>query len=225
MGTHTLDNPMYNALLTEHASIAVGTGHARRFPSRVAPFGGLAPGGEADLLPLFQLGEQAVFVGESPVGPGGWTIIKMFNVIQMTMGATQSVSELSSIRLLTVSDVPAMLKLTSLVYPSYFRAETARLGEYCGIFEGEELIAMAGIRMKLPGYEEVSAICTHLDHRGKGLGSAVTQFMVQRIIQRGNTPFLHTESDNPAQQMYKKLGFEPRALLPVNVMERTTLPH
>lgn len=215
---------MYNALLTGHASVAAGKRLARRFPSQVAPFGGLAPGGEADLLPLFEPGEQAVLVGESPVDQGGWRVIKTFDVIQMTMGATQSVSESPSIQLLTTSDVPAMLKLTSLVYPSYFRAETARLGEYCGIFEGEDLIAMAGIRMKLPGYEEVSAICTHLDHRGKGLGQKVTNFMLQRIISRGNTPFLHTESDNPAQQMYKKLGFEPRALLPVKVLVRTTLP-
>jgi ribosomal protein S18 acetylase RimI-like enzyme len=225
MGTHILDNPMYNALLTEHAAVALGTGLARRFPSQVAPFGGLAPGGEADVLPLFEPGEPSVFVGESPSDLAGWQIIKRFEVLQMTLETTPSVSKLTSIRLLTMTDVPSMLKLTSLVYPSYFRAETARLGEYCGIYEGEELIAMAGIRMKLPGYEEVSAICTHLDHRGKGLGSAVTQFMIQRIIQRGNNPFLHTESDNPAQEMYKKLGFRPRAILPVNILERTSLPN
>jgi ribosomal protein S18 acetylase RimI-like enzyme len=225
MATHTLDNPMYNALLTEHAPVAIGGGRARRFPAQIAPFGGLELGGEADLLSLFQVGERAVFVGSFPLDQAGWQLVKEFEVIQMTLEDSRSVSELSDIQLLIESDVPAMLKLTSLVYPSYFRPETVKLGEYCGIYAGEELIAMSGIRMKLPGYEEVSAICTHLDHRGRGLGSMVTKFMTQRIIQRGNTPFLHTESDNPAQAMYQKLGFKPRAHLPVKVIERITLPN
>jgi ribosomal protein S18 acetylase RimI-like enzyme len=225
MATHILDNPMYNALLTEHAPVAIGGGRARRFPAQIAPFGGLELSGEADLLSLFQVGERAVFVGSFPLDQAGWKVAKEFEVIQMTLEDARSVSELSDIQLLIESDVSAMLKLTSLVYPSYFRPETAKLGEYCGIYAGEELIAMSGIRMKLPGYEEISAICTHLDHRGRGLGSMVTKFMTQRIIQRGNTPFLHTESDNPAQAMYQKLGFKPRAHLPVKVMERTTLPN
>ena len=58
MATHILDNPMYNALLTEHAPVAIGGGRARRFPAQIAPFGGLESGGEADLLSLFQIGEQ-----------------------------------------------------------------------------------------------------------------------------------------------------------------------
>ena len=225
MHTHILDNPMYNALLTEHSSVAIGTGLARRFPSQVAPFGGLELGGDCELRDLFDQGERAVFVGVTPLDPGSWIPVKEFNVIQMVYSGNSSVTEQSSVQLLGEVDVSAMLTLTTLVYPSYFRPETARLGEYCGIYSNNELIAMAGIRMKLPGYEEVSAICTHLDHRGKGLGSTVTSYMVQRILARGNSPFLHTECDNPAQEMYRKLGFEPRSTLPVKVMERTSFPN
>lgn len=217
---HLLDNPMYSALQTEHASFASGSGLALRFPAEVAPFGGIAPGGEKDALTLFEPGERAVFVGLSPEDLTGWEVLKEFHVIQMQHTFFDSVSESVSVRLLSEDDTPAMLKLTSLVYPSYFRPETARLGEYCGIYSDTELIAMTGIRMKVPGYEEVSAICTHFDYRGKGLGKIVTNFMIQRILSRGNTPFLHTESDNPAQQMYRKLGFEDRAMLPVCVLKR-----
>ncbi len=221
---HILDNPMYNALLTEHASFAVGSGLARRFPAEVAPFGGLESGGEEELRQLFAEGEQAVFVGKCPSELTGWEFVKQFDVLQLIHTKYTSVSGLSSIQMMAEKDVSAMLQLTAMVYPSYFRPGTAQLGGYCGIYSDTELISMAGIRMKLPGYEEISAICTHLDHRGKGLGAAVTRFMIERIKARGNTPFLHTESDNPAQEMYKKLGFEIRATLPVKVLRRTSLP-
>ena len=48
----------------------------------------------------------------------------------------------------------------------------------------------------------------------------MTRFIITRILERGHTPFLHTESDNPAQQMYRKLGFEVRTSLPVKLLAR-----
>lgn len=218
---HPLDNPMYEALRTEHSQYAVTSGSAKRFPADIAPFGGLPPGGDQDLRELYHPEETAVILGVGPESMQGWEVLKTFEVIQMTHCADSSYSKYNEAQLLSYSAVSDMLKLTSLVYPSYFRKETASLGEYCGIYSENELIAMAGIRMKIPGFEEISAICTHLDHRGKGLGSAVTSFMIERIRARGNTPFLHTESDNPAQQMYRNVGFEPRAVLPVWVLRRT----
>ncbi|MFZ4508450.1 MAG: GNAT family N-acetyltransferase [Fimbriimonas sp.] len=219
-----LDNPIYNALLTEHAVFSMGTGLARRFPAEIAPFGGLDAGGELDLLNLFALGEQAILVGGQPERLDGWEVVKGFEVIQFVHASPSSVPlrepGREPVQLLSEDDLAAMLTLTSLAYPSYFRAGTARLGDYCGIYEGPELIAMAGVRMRRPGFEEISAICTHPDHRGRGLGSAVTRFMIDRIVSRVNTPFLHTESDNPAQLMYRKLGFEDRTLLPVQVLRR-----
>jgi hypothetical protein len=44
------------------------------------------------------------------------------------------------------------------------------LGDFWGIKIGGRLIAMAGERMKQPGYTELSGVCTHPDFRGKGLG-------------------------------------------------------
>jgi ribosomal protein S18 acetylase RimI-like enzyme len=218
---HLLDNPMYNALLTEHAAFALGTGLARRFPAEIAPFAGLAAGGELDLLDLYAPGETAILLGNQPASFDGWEVQKEFDVLQLVHATSPSTSEPSGVRLLSDQDVTAMLALTAIAYPSYFRARTPRLGEYCGVFDGPSLIAMAGIRMRLSGFEEISAICTHPDHRGRGLGAAVTRFMVNEIRRRGHTPFLHTESDNPAQQMYRKLGFEVRTSLPVKVLARS----
>jgi len=114
-----------------------------------------------------------------------------------------------------------VLDLTALVYPHYFREETAKLGDYFGIFDGETLCSMAGIRFAMNGYQEISAICTHPDYRGRGYAARLTHHLIHKITNEGDTPFLHTESDNPAKAMYEKLGFELHQELPFKVFERT----
>ena len=61
-----------------------------------------------------------------------------------------------------------MIELTALTKPGPFSTRTHELGAYFGIREGGKLVAMAGERLKVPGYTEVSAVCTHPDHNGKG---------------------------------------------------------
>ena len=156
---HLLDNPMYNALLTEHAPFAIGTGLARRFPAEIAPFGGLIQGGEPDLLDLYAPGETAILLGDQPASFDGWGVQKEFDVLQFVSRSSLRESEPTDVKLLSDQDVPAMLALTAIAYPSYFRAGTPRLGDYCGIYDGPNLVAMAGVRMRLPGFEEISAIC------------------------------------------------------------------
>jgi len=43
------------------------------------------------------------------------------------------------------------------------------LGRYFGVIENGRLAAMAGERMGMPGFREVSAVCTHPDFLGRGL--------------------------------------------------------
>ena len=65
---------------------------------------------------------------------------------------------------------------------------------------------MAGERLKVPGYTEVSAVCTHPDHTGKGYAALMMEIM-RRIRDRGETPFLHVRADNArAIEIYKRLG-------------------
>lgn len=114
-----------------------------------------------------------------------------------------------------------MLELTALVYPSYFRAGTARLGDYFGVIKNGQLCAMAGIRMNFDGHQEISAVCTHPDSRGKGLASLLSLHLVHRITKSGDVAFLHTESDNSAaQSVYERLGFTLRKKLPFMVVDR-----
>jgi predicted GNAT family acetyltransferase len=112
-------------------------------------------------------------------------------------------------RLLSKKDVSEMLALTALTKPGPFLAETISMGNYYGIFENNQLVAMAGERMHLADYTEISAVCTHPAHTGKGYGTQLLSLLIEDIIQNGKSPFLHVRADNQtAISLYEKLGFE-----------------
>jgi predicted GNAT family acetyltransferase len=70
---------------------------------------------------------------------------------------------------------------------------------------------MAGERFRLPGYVEISAVCTHPDARGKGLAAALTLDVAHAIRATGSEAFLHVlDSNEHAVRLYQKLGFEVR---------------
>jgi GNAT superfamily N-acetyltransferase len=112
-----------------------------------------------------------------------------------------------TLRQLTPADASEMVTLAELTEPGPFRLRTIELGNFYGIFRGEQLVSMAGKRMHMPGFVEVSGVCTHPDDRGQGYARALMQIVIDEIEQSGSTPFLHAWQDNPATRLYKSLGF------------------
>ena len=113
---------------------------------------------------------------------------------------------------LGAADVADMLALVELAQPGPFRTRTIELGRFVGLREQGRLVAMAGERMWIDGFREVSAICTHPDVRGRGHARALTACVVNRMLARGETPFLHVLSANEAAiELYRTLGFAHRA--------------
>jgi predicted GNAT family acetyltransferase len=85
------------------------------------------------------------------------------------------------------------------------------MGNYIGIRDQGRLIAMAGERMRLDGYVEISAVCVDEAWRGKGLAGRLMKILRSQIEQRGETPFLHVFCDNlSAIGLYERLGFAVR---------------
>lgn len=106
-----------------------------------------------------------------------------------------------------------MIELTALTKPGPFGSRTHELGTYLGIRPQGKLVAMAGERLKVPGHTEVSAVCTHPEHTGKGYAAILMAEVMRRIRERGETPFLHVRADNGrAIEIYKRLGFRERKL-------------
>jgi predicted GNAT family acetyltransferase len=118
-------------------------------------------------------------------------------------------------------DAPEMLALATLTEPGPFLARTHAMGRFRGARLDGRLAAMAGERMRLPGYTEVSGVCTHPDFRGRGLARRLSQIVAAAIQARGETPFLHAWATNTAAiALYESLGFAHRCSVNVAVLKR-----
>jgi ribosomal protein S18 acetylase RimI-like enzyme len=212
-----LDNPIWNSLLTDHASLALGTGPARRYPAEIGPLSGTQDQSIASYEALRQLagpgGVVGLFLRQPRAMPAGWTLIRGGLVDQM-IWATSNNSDLiqrspdAPLRALTIRDVPQMVALAELTEPGPFRTRTIELGNFYGIFQEDRLLAMAGQRMRVPGFIEVSAVCTHPDARGRGYARVLMSQVMRDIQVSGRTPFLHVLADNnSAIRLYQSLGF------------------
>jgi hypothetical protein len=73
---HTLDNPVWHALIGSHADVAIGHGHARHYPRDIAPFSAVAEAtaaAYADLAADLPAGVEArLFRPSDEPTPPGW---------------------------------------------------------------------------------------------------------------------------------------------------------
>jgi predicted GNAT family acetyltransferase len=95
------------------------------------------------------------------------------------------------------------------------------MGRYFGIYDGERLAAMAGERMHCEGHREISAVCTHPDYLGRGYARRLIAELTNRILDGGETPFLHFAHENVrAKALYERLGFAHRGDIALLVATR-----
>ena len=226
-----LDNPIWSALTTVQRHFALGDELARRFPSDVSPFAALRENSAAAFKELEELAGDdtiALCFHERTTLPHPWAVVLEIDCLQMICDmppARSSVNGTKGIRLLTASDVPEMLALTKLTEPGPFRERTIKMGTYLGmhaVVDGhEKLVAMAGERLQMTGYTEVSAVCTHPAFRGQGYGNKLVAEVVAGIAHRGETAFLHVRADNAtAVRVYERLGFAVRTRMPLIALKR-----
>ena len=122
---------------------------------------------------------------------------------------------------LGVNDVPDMIELTTLTKPGPFYARTHELGTFLGIRVDGQLVAMAGERMKPAQYTEMTAVCVHPSHRGRGYGQMLLSAVSRQIVARGEIPFLHVfTSNHSAIALYRRQGMEIRRRLHVTVLKK-----
>ncbi|MFZ5950625.1 MAG: GNAT family N-acetyltransferase [Candidatus Rifleibacteriota bacterium] len=119
--------------------------------------------------------------------------------------------DLTRATLLSKTDLPAIMKLYQESYPgNWFDPRMLESDRYFGIFSGDELISIAGIHVYSKKYRVAALgnITTHINHRGKGLGSLVTTKLCQALVYDGLSIGLNVKSDNAkAISCYEKIGF------------------
>jgi ribosomal protein S18 acetylase RimI-like enzyme len=213
---HPLDNPLWGALTGPQARLAVRNGRAARYPADVSPFAAVADDpvgkgtGWADLTALAGPDGILAVVDAPAQPPAGWEMVEAIAGVQMEGSQLDATPDPEAVTL-GPADVPEMLDLVARTRPGPFLPRTASLGAYLGIRRGGVLIAMAGERMRPPGWGEISAVCTHADHRGQGLAGRLVRAVGAVVRERGDVPFLHTTASNAAGiRLYRRLGFTHR---------------
>jgi ribosomal protein S18 acetylase RimI-like enzyme len=227
---HPLDNIIWIALTTRQAEFAESCGQARRFMPEVTLLGGFrkpTPEGYESLAGLLgSQGTVALFLDEPYAPRAGWEFVVGAPLFQMVgeNGSVPSRPQVESepeIVELGIADSPEMIELTALTKPGPFGKRTHELGTYLGIRREGKLVAMSGERMKVPGWTEVSAVCTHPEHTGHGYARILMTEVVRRICSRGEVPFLHVREDNVrAIELYQRLGFSTRVRLHFAVLRK-----
>jgi GNAT superfamily N-acetyltransferase len=218
-----LDDPVWNALATDHAALGQRSGRAARYRAEMSPLAGLQGYDEvafADLRPLIEPEGGVGLVSATKYSvPADWELLDVVPVFQMICEAPPVVADVQPVRL-TVADAEEMLELATATEPGPFRIGTIGMGRYFGLrAEDGRLMAMTGERMRLGGLTEVSAVCTWPEFRGRGLARALVSHVSGLIAAEGRVPFLHVKTENVAAiTLYERLGFSVRTQLDFTVV-------
>lgn len=222
---HPLDYPVWTALTTTQRALAEGGALARRYPVPCAPFAALAEMSAecfAALDALMAPREIAVlFTPDAVSAPDTFKVRLAETGEQMIGTPAEAPARGVEIATLGIDDVPAMMELTTLTKPGSFGVRTHELGTFLGIRIGGRLVAMAGERMKAVNHTEITALCVHPSYRRRGYGRMLLSAVSQRIVARGEIPFLHVLSSNvSAVALYRRQGMETRRRLLITVLKK-----
>jgi ribosomal protein S18 acetylase RimI-like enzyme len=222
---HALDRPVWSALTTRQAALAEGGELAKRFPPAIIPFAAARDDSAEALHALAALarpGEDMLFVqADAIVLPPGFVAAITASGVQMILKRPPAKVSDPRIEPLSESDAAEMLQLATLTKPGPFTLRAQALGAFFGVKIGGRLAAMAGERMKQEGLSELSGVCAHPDFRGRGLARLLSIFVTHRILERGETPYLHAYATNEAAiRLYESIGFELRTMMNVAMVRR-----
>lgn len=213
---HPLDNVAWNSLNDNHRHLGILGEKAALYNPQISMIATVKDETSEAYTELAQItppGVPVALVGyEAPDHPD-WQLIRGAEVRQMVTETPIKYTEMDFVTL-TEADLPQIGELIKLTQPGPFSPGTIKMGRYIGIKIDGNLVAMGGERMHPGDYVEISAICTHPDHRGKGMATAITGELTNNILERGLKPFLHVGVNNTAYDLYEKLGYTYRRNVP-----------
>jgi GNAT superfamily N-acetyltransferase len=224
----SLENPVWHALETRQRGFGIFAGDAGRFEPEVAPFIAVRRHEEAafeQAAGLVAAGEMVFMTGERPLEVGGLTVLGSLPCLQMvlpedaelaTAGAEIGTQELKC------ANAEEMVELTTVAFPGLFKIRTCEMGRYYGVRVDGKLVAMAGERMKLDRYIEISGVCTRPGFTGRGYAAALISRLVWEHRRDGWISCLHVAAANSrAVELYKRLGFVTSRELMFHRLART----
>lgn len=223
---HPLDRPVWSALTSRQSALAEGDARAWRLMRDYGVFGAAADQSaesQAALATLVPEGGELWLVERDKVTPPPGTAIVRQALCHQMIAAALSPAAPPAFEIVPLGEADAgeMFALARLTEPGPYAARTHRLGDFVGVKRDGRLVAMAGERMRPDGFTEVSGVCTHPEHRGRGYAGALMGHVTGAILARGETPFLHSYASNAgAIALYEALGFRFRAEIWATVIAR-----
>ncbi len=219
-----LDRPVWTALTTRHPRFSEGVGLALRFKPDVSPFAACRADDPESLDALAELvgGDGALLLQAGPIAvPDGLSVVSCALGVQMLLTRPIDRPARDGAVRLKGADAPEMLALATLTRPGPFLERTHLLGDFWGVKRGGRLVAMAGERLKQPGFTEVSGVCVHPEHRGRGYARLLSAIVAAEIQARRETAYLHAYAHNHgAIALYESLGFRIRRNVDIAFLER-----
>jgi predicted GNAT family acetyltransferase len=222
---HPLDHPIWTALTTTQQTLAEGNERARRYPADVTPFADMLDMSAESFSALDALMSPTdiavLFTPDAVAPPAEFEVVLAETGEQMVGTPVETPASGVEIVTLGADDVPDMMELTALTKPGPFSTRTHELGTFLGIRVDGQLAAMIGERMKPANYTEITAVCVHPSHRGRGYGQILLSAISRRIVARGEIPFLHVfTSNHQAIALYRRQGMEIRRRFHVTVLKK-----
>jgi len=208
-----LDNPVWHSLSETHKKFAIVYKYLKFYAPDLCLFGAFNVDGDmaAEIEEYAKLTDNFFTVGKKPSFSNKIILKNELVCLQMVVENKIDLNFTATIIRLNDEFNDALFDLVNLVQPGYFRRHTVTMGDYYGIFQNHTLVAVAGERMKMNDFTEVSAVVTHPFHTGKGYAKQLVVFTANKIFDQGKCPFLHAaESNVGAIQLYQTLGFKTR---------------
>lgn len=210
---YKLDNPVWYSLAESHKKLGLNYNNTHFYNPDYCSFGSFneIPNNGEDLVAYAKLAPSFFIFGIKPTLPKSLQLKDELLCLQMIVREKINLTYTDKIVKLDESHRTAILDLVKMVYPEYFKSKTADLGNYYGIFKDNQLIAIAGERMQMDDFIEVSAVITHPEHTGKGYAKQLVTHTANTIFEQNKIPFLHVaEANISAVKLYEKLGFITR---------------
>src|SRR5678816_1603330 len=170
MNSSPLDNPVWHALNSYHDHLAIRGEGAICYPQDMFSAAATLENSSfefTNLRGLVKTNEIVGVLGALPEDLPGWEVIFIDQARQLIHENLKPAKRVDAV-VLTAEDVPEILDLVNLAQPGPFYPLSLELGQYLGLRQDGHLVAMAGQRLHLPGFCEVSTVCTHPDYRGRG---------------------------------------------------------
>ena len=150
-------------------------------------------------------------VGEKPVFSKKISLRKDLVCLQMVLEKRIEAILKEEIIKLDAGSADALSKLVNEVQPGYFKEKTNLMGDYFGIVSERKLVSVAGERMKMNDFTEVSAVVTHPSYAGKGFARQLIAHTANKVFDENKIPYLHVAETNfGAIRLYENLGFKTR---------------